>query len=130
MLFQLDPASRVPVYQQLSNQVKLQIATGKLKPGDRLPAVRELAQQVLVNPNTIQKAYTELANAGLLHSRKGLGVFISELRPTLSREERTRRSVEATDQYLTGMLILGLAPEQVRELVAARARRFEGEAKR
>ena len=129
MLIQLDPTLRVPVYQQLINQVKRQIACGKLKPGDRLPAVRELAMLVLVNPNTIQKAYTDLADAGFIHSRKGLGMFVSELRPTLSRDERTRRSNEATDQYLTDMLMLGLDLEQIQELLAARSRRFEPEEK-
>jgi len=130
MLIRLDPTNRVPVYQQLINQVKRHIATGTLKPGDRLPAVRELAMLVLVNPNTIQKAYSDLADAGLIHSRKGQGVFVSELRSTLSKDERTRRSVEATDQYVTDMLMLGLGLEEVRELVAARARRFEREDKR
>jgi GntR family transcriptional regulator len=124
MLIQLDPTNRVPVYQQLINQVKRHIATGKLKPGDRLPAVRELAMLVLVNPNTIQKAYTDLADAGLIHSRKGQGVFVSELRSTLSKDERTRRSVEATDQYITDLLMLGLGLDEVQELVATRARRF------
>ncbi|MCY3019427.1 MAG: GntR family transcriptional regulator [Planctomycetota bacterium] len=130
MLIHLDPTNRVPVYQQLINQVKRHIATGTLKPGDRLPAVRELALLVLVNPNTIQKAYTDLADAGLIHSRKGQGVFVSELRSTLSKDERTRRSVEATDQYITDLLMLGLGLDEVQGLVAARARRFEREEKR
>jgi GntR family transcriptional regulator len=124
MLLKLDTASSEPVYLQIIRAIKLQIASGRLKAGERLPAVRELALMLLVNPNTVQKAYTALANAGLIQTRKGTGVFVGEIRSVLNAEECTRRSLKATDHYIADMLMLGMDHEQIKELVAKRARIF------
>ena len=129
MFLTLDAHSSEAVYLQLVKQIRLQIASGKLKTGDQLPAVRELALTLLVNPNTIQKAYTALASAGLIQSRKGIGMFVCQVRPTLNKEEYTRRCTQLTDHYVADMIILGTPPEEIPQAVSQRIKQFVRENK-
>jgi len=78
--FQLDGRSKVATYMQLVQQVKQAVRLGRLDPGDRLPAVREVAEALAINPNTVQKAYRELELAGLVEARAGLGTFVRRVR--------------------------------------------------
>ena len=78
MIQRIDIHSSVAVYVQIENHVQFAIAAGRLKPGDRLPSVRELSERLGVNPNTIAKAYRDLEVMGLLYTRRGMGVFINE----------------------------------------------------
>ena len=75
MEFQVDPTTRVPIYRQLMDQIRLAVARGRLKPGSRLPSVRVLSRELVVNPNTIARVYTELEREGVLNTRPGLGRF-------------------------------------------------------
>ena len=127
MIFYIDPADRVPIFQQLVNQVRHRIAASELRPGDKLPTVRELALQLVINPNTVQKAYIDLSNAGLIHSRKGQGLYVSEIRPTLSSEESRRRVTQAADHFITEGLLLGYKPGAVREVFEQQLTTFAGE---
>lgn len=77
-MFVVDVMSRVPVYEQIIKQVKEQVLTGILKEGDKLPSVRSLSVKLSINPNTIQKAYTELDRRQLIITVPGKGSFISE----------------------------------------------------
>lgn len=77
-MFQIDPLSRVPVYEQLINSIESYVLTGILEPNSQLPSVRNLSLNLSVNPNTIQKAYVELDRRGLIYSVPGRGSFISE----------------------------------------------------
>lgn len=77
-MFVVDVMSRVPVYEQIIKQVKEQVLTGILKDGDKLPSVRSLSVKLSINPNTIQKAYTELDRRQLIITVPGKGSFISE----------------------------------------------------
>jgi GntR family transcriptional regulator len=74
--FRLDGHSRVATYTQLVQQVKQAVRLGRLDPGDRLPAVREVAESLAINPNTVLKAYRELELAGVVEARAGLGTFV------------------------------------------------------
>lgn len=76
MMFHLEPRSAVPAYVQLIQQVRHALSFGMLRPGDRLPTVKEVAAQVAVNPNTVLRAYRDLEAAGLVISRPGLGTFV------------------------------------------------------
>lgn len=125
MQFELDVSSSEPVYLQIVSQVELAVARGKLEPGDQLPTVRELALQLVINPNTVQKAYTTLIGEGVIHSRKGLGVFVSDINPTLSRKERTRRIVAASDSLLAEAIHLGYSPEEIQQIIAERLCQFQ-----
>lgn len=77
MTFHLDPASKTPVYLQLKGQVLHALSRGRLKIGDQLPTVRELAVRLAINPNTVNHAYAELERDGVLATRRGRGTFIA-----------------------------------------------------
>ncbi len=77
-MFQVDIMSRVPVYEQIVEQLEQFVLTGVMKEGDKLPSVRALSMQLVVNPNTIQKAYSELDRRGLIRSVPGRGCFVTE----------------------------------------------------
>lgn len=83
--------SGVPVYRQLIDQVLGAIATGTLKPGDRLPTVRQVAVDLAINPNTVVRAYKELEIRGVLTTQQGTGTFIADNQPEPDQAERQRR---------------------------------------
>src|SRR5215216_439381 len=76
MLFHSNPALGVPIYLQLMEQVKHAIETGALRPGDQLPGIRPLAEELVINPNTVAKAYRELEHEGVIELRHGAGAFV------------------------------------------------------
>ena len=75
MLFRPNPSSGVPIYLQLMEQVKHSIETGALRPGEQLPGIRPLAEELVINPNTVAKAYRELEHEGVIELRHGAGAF-------------------------------------------------------
>src|SRR5437667_12669535 len=77
MLFRTNPSLGVPIYLQLMEQVKHAIETGALRPGDQLPGIRPLAEELVMNPNTVAKAYRELEHEGVIELRHGAGAFVS-----------------------------------------------------
>ena len=77
MLFRPNPSSGVPIYLQLMEQVKHAIETGALRPGEQLPGIRPLAEELVINPNTVAKAYRELEHEGLVAARPGVGTFVT-----------------------------------------------------
>jgi GntR family transcriptional regulator len=97
---QIDPKSGVPFYRQIIEQVQFAIARGLLKPGDRLPTVRQLAVDLSLNPNTIVRAYRELELAQVLDTQQGSGTFVGQKKPELGRLEQQRM----LDQILTELL--------------------------
>ncbi len=124
MHFQIETTSRLPIYQQIVNQVREGVARGSLTAGERLPSVRELSKTLVVNPNTIARAYTELEREGTLLTRPGLGVFVAEPNHELTREVRQRRLIERIDHLLIEAVHLGFSDEEVRALVAERSHQF------
>lgn len=78
----VHPGSRVPIYAQVMEQLRMAVGTGKLRRGDKLPSIRGLANQLGVNPNTIAKAYMELEREGLVQSGQGRGTFVSSEPPS------------------------------------------------
>jgi GntR family transcriptional regulator len=125
MEFQCDPTSRVPIYRQLMDQIRQAIARGRLKPGSRLPSVRALSRELVVNPNTIARTYTELEREGVLHTRQGLGVFVAELHDDLSGSARRERLAAALDCFLTEAVHLGFSADEVQAAVVRRIRGFQ-----
>ena len=87
----INTGSATPIYKQITDQVRLAVATGKLAVGDQLPSVRALAEELVINPNTVARAYTDLAREGLIESRAGRGVFVTRKRKMFTREEGRRR---------------------------------------
>ncbi len=94
MQFLIDNSSSRPVYQQIMDQVRRQIALGRVVAGDKLPTVRELAAKLVINPNTISKAYKELERQGIIVTRPGAGAFIAEISTTLSKAVRKKMICE------------------------------------
>ncbi|WP_243392669.1 GntR family transcriptional regulator [Kinneretia aquatilis] len=99
-----DPRS---ITQQIVDAVRRQIAAGELAVGDQLPSVRGLAQQLMVNPNTVAKAYGELSSEGWLDARPGLGLYVATPRQRLSDSERERRLDDAVQRFVSD--VIGLA---------------------
>ena len=127
MEFQINTAGSEPLYQQLAAQVREGVARGKLRPGEKLPSVRELSRRLVVNPNTIARVYTELEREGVLHTRQGSGVFVAEPSIDLTKPARRKKLVALLDPFLTAAVHLGFTSDEVLELVAERAKRFEWE---
>ncbi|MFA5882175.1 MAG: GntR family transcriptional regulator [Eubacteriales bacterium] len=120
MWFRVDPASGVPIYLQIFNQVKRASASGLLKPGDQISSVRELALELTVNPNTIAKAYQELEREGIIKTVRGVGTFVAENVVKLVDEERIKVLTAAVDKVLVEAHHLGFAEDEVIKLFEAR----------
>ena len=123
MQFQCDTAARIPIYQQLVDQVREQVARGKLQPGDRLPSVRQLSRELVVNPNTIAKAYSELEHGGVILARQGLGVFVAK--PQAASEARLERVGALVDRVLVEAVHLGCSGEEVAKVFNERVADFQ-----
>jgi GntR family transcriptional regulator len=114
--FHLDGHSKVATYMQLVQQVKQLLRTGIIEPGDQLPKVREVAESLAINPNTVLKAYRELELEGLVEGRPGVGTFVtgSLAGPSLASQAALRRGLEA---WLRKAHAAGLEREDVVALV-------------
>jgi len=110
----------VPIYVQLVRQIKYLISSGRLKAGEQLPPVRKLAEQLLVNPNTVARAYRELENEGLVTSRQGSGVFVAEGVSPLARREQNRILLDRIDMLLTEARQMKVDLETVVKLIRQR----------
>lgn len=125
--FRVDPADTEPLFQQIVNAVKRGVAVGRLKPGERLPSVRELAKELVINPNTIARAYQVLEADGVTLSRRGAGTFVAERKVVVRSDERRRRFKAALETVLADAVHLGLTAEEVRKAFAAALKRFRFE---
>jgi GntR family transcriptional regulator len=90
----------VPIYMQIVNQIKYLVAAGRLSPGEEVPPIRVLASQLLVNPNTVARAYLELEREGVVTKRHGSGTYVSDSGSPLARRERMKILTERTDALL------------------------------
>ena len=125
MLFQIDSASRVPIYRQLAQQIREAVARGRLTAEQRLPSVRDLSRQLVINPNTVARVYTELERDGVLNTRPGLGVFVAQPRNELTRRARKDRLTTLADQLLTEAVHLAFSADEVLSLVSERIAKFQ-----
>jgi GntR family transcriptional regulator len=116
--FELDLKSRVPIYIQIVDQVKEMIAAGRIRPGAKLPTVRQVAVDLMINPNTVSRAFLELEHAGLIESQRGVGSFISEnIGSDYSKAETRRQTEKLLRGFLRGMMALGHSPGDILEAV-------------
>lgn len=114
-----------PIYLQIEERVRVGIAQGLLKTGDQLPSVRELATRLLINPNTVAKAYSNLQRAGLVESQRGKGLFVSRLNSVFSKEERIKRLGKASQHFISETLDLGFSKEALVEAIRAQLKNRE-----
>ena len=125
-VFSLVGASDVPIYRQITQHIRRAIALEQLKLGEQLPAVRQLAESLVVNPNTVARAYQELIRDGLLESRSGVGVFVAEkVRQIFSEAERERRLSHAIEQLLHEALMLHFSLPEVRTALDDQWKQFQ-----
>ena len=120
MQLHITPGDGVPIYRQIIDQVKNLVAAGRLKSGDEMPTIRALAQQLLINPNTVARSYRELEAQGILLSRQGSGTVVADGGSPLARGERMRLLTQQTDKLLTEAQQLGFDLDTVLELVKKR----------
>ncbi len=105
-----------PIYRQIVEQVRLGVATGALAPGDLMPSVRTLAERLVVNANTVAKAYADLVRDGVLESQQGLGFFVAhKKRQVYSRAERLRRLHQALDAFVHEAVCLDFGADEIRQ---------------
>jgi len=120
MLFRPNPSSGVPIYLQLMEQVKHAIETGALRPGDQLPGMRPLAEELVINPNTVAKAYRELEHEGIIELRHGAGAFVSG---TAGSTKKVADKVRAGQAIVTAAIeklrARGVTDDEIRRLVDA-----------
>src|SRR5437773_10998382 len=127
MLFRPNPSSGVPIYLQLMEQVKHAIETGALRQGDQLPGIRPLAEELVMNPNTVAKAYRELEHEGVIELRHGAGAFVSAQakgrKPAADRVRSAQPIVAGTIEKLRDR---GLSDDEIRRLFEAQLAGLEG----
>jgi len=105
--FTISPASDVPIFRQIMHQIQRAVAARSVRVGEQLPAVRTLAEALVINPNTVARAYQELIREGLLESRSGRGVFVAERRQVFSEAEQERRLRHLAEQLCHEAALLG-----------------------
>ncbi len=120
----IDSTSTVPLYAQVVEQIKALVGARALRPGDRLPSVRDLAVDLRVNRNTAAKAYQMLEVEGVIETRQGDGSFISAGAPLLSSEERKRRLERILDRALLEASHLEIPFEEIPRMLQRQMRRF------
>ena len=130
MLFRIDPASPVPIYSQIVDQVRCAIAAGVLKPDDELPSVRALATEQLINPNTVARAYLELEREGLVTKKRGTGTFVSLEAARLGEGKRRRIVAVLLDKALSQAMQFQMPAGETRDLFEERLNELAGRPER
>src|SRR5580698_3126675 len=115
MLFRLNPSSGLPLYLQLMEQIRHAIETGALQAGDQLPTIRKVAEDLVMNPNTVVRAYRELQHEGVIELKHGSGAFISE--SVAGRTRVTRKAQTVVQTALERLADLGLTEDEMRRLL-------------
>lgn len=118
--FRLEPASPIPIYLQIAEQIRHRIAAGTLQADCELPSVRALASEHLINPNTVARAYLELEREGLLSKRRGTGTYVSGVATALGAKYRVRAVRELLDKAFAAAAEFGLSGKEIREVVEER----------
>src|SRR6516164_11099926 len=125
MLFQINYKSGKPVYLQVVDQIKTAAASGALQPGEALPYIRPLAEELRVNRNTIAKAYSELESLGVIETLPGKGCFLKENNSPLRKEIRRKLLIEEIDQAIVQAHHLQVSREEFLKLVNERLAALE-----
>lgn len=110
---QIATGSPTPIYWQIVDQVCKAVEGGALTPGDQMPSVRALAERLVVNPNTVARAYNDLVRDGVLDSQRGKGLYVAQRRQVFSDAERERRLDQAIDVFLHEVRLLDMRPADV-----------------
>jgi len=115
VIFHLNHSSGVPVYLQLMQQIRHGVETGALRAGERLPTIRSLAEELVVNPNTVVRAYRELQHEGIVELRQGSGAYIG--RSVVERGQIMTKAGKLIGSAIERLTALGLSEEEIRRIV-------------
>lgn len=122
-IFNLSPSDPMPLYAQLERAIRHAIAIEKLRVGDQLPTVRQLAVELRINANTVAKVYAELERAGLLETRRGVGTFVktreAALRTFARKHERQQELQTLTERFLAEATVLGFSLDDLIEYLSS-----------
>src|SRR3954468_7975466 len=119
MLFRVNPSLGVPIYLQLMEQVKHAVETGALRSGDQLPGIRPLAEELVINPNTVAKVYRELEHEGVIELRHGAGAFVSANARAKKMTDKLRAGQAVVAAAVERLRSRGITDEEIRRLVEA-----------
>ena len=119
MILRPNPATGVPIYLQLMEQVKHAIETGALRSGEQLPGIRPLAEELVINPNTVAKAYRELQHEGVIELRHGAGAFVSQRATPKKATDTLRAGQTIVAAAVERLRARGLSDEEIRRLFEA-----------
>jgi GntR family transcriptional regulator len=114
--------TNVAIYRQIVDQICAAVLADRIGDDEPLPSVRALAEQLLINPNTVARAYGELVREGVIESRPGRGMFVAARRQIYSRAERTRRIEQSLSSFVSEALMLGFTADEIIEQVAEKTR--------
>lgn len=113
MQIRVIPGSSAAIYRQIADQIRRAVAAGELAVGDPLPSVRALAKELIINPNTVAKAYAELVRDGVLETQTGRGAFVAKRRSVYSKAERVRRLDAALETAISESITLDFTSEEI-----------------
>ena len=129
LLLDIEPHGGLPIYRQLMNQIRRQIMTGQLDAGEQLESVKSLSTRLKVNPMTISKAYGFLVEEGLVERRRGVGLFVSPVRPESRRRQQKKMLDEVLGDAASLAMQLGIPDDEASRLFSERLRRLRSSAK-
>ena len=120
-MFSLSPSHPMPLYAQLTRAIQFAIATGRLRIGEQLPTVRQLAVELRVNANTVAKVYTELERSGILETRRGVGTFVSARHLEAGhRQEHEKHLIELVDRFVAEAGAMGFSTDDLLDQLQSR----------
>ena len=120
----ISTGSTTPIYRQLIDQIRLVVLRGRLTPGDRLPSVRSLAQRLVINPNTVARAYGELARDGVIESQQGKGYFVATKRQVYTKAHRRRRLTPLLEALVSEAALLDFSADDVMTALEEKLREY------
>ena len=126
---QILPGSSEPIYIQVAEQISKAIARGELASGDKLPAVRKLAAELVINPNTVARSYSRLEQAGLVTTKTGSGTFVSDPKFRKADAADINALTERMDTVISRSLNLGIEPKDLIKIFKERLNKFENKQK-
>lgn len=126
MFFKVDPSNGVAIYLQIVRQIKFAIAERALRPGQLLPSVRMLSQQLAVNPNTVTRAIQELQSEGLVETLRGRGVIVCEGAAQNCRTQRKKLLAQRIESVLSEAQHAGLSADEIRQIVDQKLKSLDG----
>ncbi len=119
-MIKVDSSSFIPIYEQVKGQIKRQVGLGILKPNQILPSIRDLASDLLINPNTVARAYRELEREGFINTRKGKGCYVSDLSKIMIEEERTALLNQIFDEAIEEGMKFNIPHERIMRIFEER----------